>query len=327
MTITLPTSSRLLIEATLTPAQGKRFQPTGFPDLGAAEYKLHDGTSDVLIESAQSVANRLEAACWDAGEDKLAVPLDGLPYVKVVDGNDKVVTTSLSEAHRLNSPYILDAAGSPVRAAFDKEFPKDVTERPDMRQFSKLLLHFDPNSLIHGLFIAKSEIVGGRLRLARALSGFVEAHGVLAAESGGVKNDPVNPSGDAAKGYGNVPFARTEYTAERIVAYFNLDLAQIRGYRLGEDAERLLFALAIFKIHRFLNDGLRLRTACDLSVQSVRVTRPDGYTLPTLAEVERALPGLIAACASHFASPAITIVVTDVGAGARKADKAGKKGK
>ncbi len=280
----------------------------------------------MLVESAQSVANRLETACWDSGNDRLAAPLVGLPYVEVVDGAGKPVTTSLSEAHRLNSPYILDSEGSIVRAAFDEQFPKDAVERPDLRQFAKLLFRFDPNSLVHGLFVAKSEIAGGRLRLARALSGFVEAHNVLAAESGGVKNDQVNPSGDAAKGYGNVPFARTEYTADRITAYFNLDLTQIRGYRLGEDAERLLFALAVFKIHRFLREGLRLRSACDLEVQSIRVTRPDGYTLPPLDGVEAALPRLIAACSSQFASPSTTRVTTNVGAG-RKADKAGKKGK
>jgi CRISPR-associated protein Csb1 len=327
MTIELPASSRILIEATLAPAQGHRFQPTGFPDLGAAEYKLHDGTTDVLVESAQSVANRLEAACWDAGTDSLVAPLRGLPFVEVVDAAGKAVTTSLSEAHRLNSPYILDSAASPIRAAFDERFPKENTERPDLRVLASLLFRYDPNSLLHGVFIAKSEIAGGRLRLARALSGFVEAHGVLTAESGGVKNDPVNPSGDAAKGYGNVPFSRTEYTADRIVAYFNLDLAQLRGYRLGADAERLLYALSLYKVHRFLQDGLRLRSACDLDLRALRVTRPADWSLPSLEALEAALPGLVAACAGSFASPSTTRVVTEVNAGARKADKAGKKAK
>ena len=31
---------RLLIEAKLRPVQGDRFQPTGFPNLGAATYKM-----------------------------------------------------------------------------------------------------------------------------------------------------------------------------------------------------------------------------------------------------------------------------------------------
>ena len=41
---TLQQQPRLLIEADLRPVQGDRFQPTGFPDLGAATYKRPDGT-------------------------------------------------------------------------------------------------------------------------------------------------------------------------------------------------------------------------------------------------------------------------------------------
>lgn len=56
---------RLLAHAALRPVQGERFQPTGFPDLGPALYKLHDHTQMLLVESAQSMANRAETVCWD----------------------------------------------------------------------------------------------------------------------------------------------------------------------------------------------------------------------------------------------------------------------
>ena len=57
---------RLLMEAALKPIQGHRFQPTGFPNLGHARYQSPDGNGQmVLVESAQSMANRLEAVCWD----------------------------------------------------------------------------------------------------------------------------------------------------------------------------------------------------------------------------------------------------------------------
>ncbi|WP_201789144.1 type I-U CRISPR-associated protein Cas7 [Scytonema hofmannii] len=58
----LQNESRLLIEAELIPLQGTRFQPTGFPDLDAATYTLpgKEKTEMLLVESAQSVANRLE---------------------------------------------------------------------------------------------------------------------------------------------------------------------------------------------------------------------------------------------------------------------------
>ena len=45
---------RLLFEARLKPLAGTRFQPTGFPDLGAAQYKLNDGTEMLLVFCANS---------------------------------------------------------------------------------------------------------------------------------------------------------------------------------------------------------------------------------------------------------------------------------
>jgi CRISPR-associated protein Csb1 len=52
--------------------------------------------------------------------------------------------------------------------------------------------------------------------------------------------------------------------------------------------------LALFKIQKFLDVGLRLRTACDLTLASnPTVTRPDAFTLPPLGQIEETLPGLI----------------------------------
>lgn len=112
----------------------------------------------------------------------------------------------------------------------------------------------------------------------------------------------------AKEGFGNVPFHRDEYSAREIRAYFNLDLDQLRSYRLGPDLERLLFALALFKIDRFLARGLRLRTACDLNVRERRVTRPEGFQLPGAGVLVEALPGLVAAVNKQglFADPPIT---------------------
>ena len=101
---------RLLIEAELKPIQGQRFQPTGFPNLGAATYKAPEGTGMLLVESAQSDANRLEAVCWDMVADDWVEPLRGLPVVKVIDEKKAMLTNSVIEAHRLNSPYIANSS-------------------------------------------------------------------------------------------------------------------------------------------------------------------------------------------------------------------------
>ena len=290
----LDKAPRLLIEAKLQPVQGTRFQPTGFPNLGHAVYDSPDGRGrTVLVESAQSMANRLETVCWDYVADDWVAPLRGLPVVRVADGNGKPLTNSLIEAHRLNSPYILEGKDKTVVDLLKRRLAAMEVGRVDLRKLARVLLEFDTNALLHGVFLAKKELAGGRLRLPRSLSAFVEAENAKVAASGGVKNDTVNPSGDTAKGFGNVPFARDEYVAEEITAYFNLDLRQIRAFGLEADVERLLILLALFKIRKFLAEGLRLRTACDLDTSGVAVTRPKGFDLPALADVESELPGLI----------------------------------
>src|SRR3954464_4440777 len=104
----LKTAPRVLIEAALKPVAGSRIQPTGFPDLGPATYQDANDVPTLLVESAQSMANRLEAVCWDEGANDIAPELKGVPFVRVKlaglgDGSD--TTTSLQEFHRLNSPY------------------------------------------------------------------------------------------------------------------------------------------------------------------------------------------------------------------------------
>lgn len=287
---------RLLIEASLQPVQGTRFQPTGFPNLGHAVYDSPDGRGrTVLVESAQSMANRLEAVCWDEVADDWVAALRGLPVVKVVDGDGNPLTNSVLEAHRINSPYILESRDKTVFSLLKKRLAPMEVGRVDLRELTKVLLEFDTNALLHGAFIAKKDLAGGRLRLPRSLSAFVEAENAKVAASGGVKNDTVNPSGDTARGFGNVPFARDEYVADEITVYFNLDLRQIRAFGLGAKVERLLIVLAFFKIRKFLAEGLRLRTACDFDVNQVTVTRPQGFDLPVLGDLERELSGLIEA--------------------------------
>ena len=304
----LKSAPRLLVTATLQPVLGTRFQPTGFPDLGAAKYSTADGKDMLLVESAQSMANRLETVAFDAIANTWVAALSGLPFVAVTDKSGAPITNSLLEAHRINSPYILEGTDKTFFNALRKELGADEEGRVDLQKLASVLLKYDINSLLHGVFIAKKEISGGRMRLPRALTAFIEASEVKVAASGGVKNDSVNPAGDAKKGFGNVPFHRDEFTGN-ITAFFNLDLSQIRGYGLGEAVENLLVAVALYKIRALLDSPFRPRTACDLEVTGITVKRPDGYTLPTLAELTAALPGLIKAASAHFASPAVTTVV------------------
>lgn len=285
----LDNSHRILFNIPLRPIQGDRFQPTGFPSLGAATYQTKEGTK-LLVESAQSMANRLEASIWDEAAQKPVQDAEGIAYIRV-ERNGQFLTSSILEAHRINSPYLLEGSDK----AFFNELKASLgglAEGPiNRRLLAETLFKYDSNALLHGVFLAKKELAGGRLRIARALSAFVEAEGVELAASGGVKNDHVNPSGDTSQGFGNVPFARDEYTAQKIVLYINLDLDQIRGYGLGQDATRLLVVLALYKLRALLSGSLRFRTACDLepTEEIITAVRPAGFVLPTQAELAAAL--------------------------------------
>jgi CRISPR-associated protein Csb1 len=244
----------------------------------------------------------MELACWDEANDDLIPELKGLPYILVTDGNGKKFTNSILEAHRISSPYILEGADKTVFERLKKDAAGLEIGPVRPRELAALIFKYDVNALLHGVFIAKSTLAGGRLRLSRALSGFIEASNVHPAESGGVKNDRVDPSGDTSKGFGNVPFHRTEFVAEKIAAYFNLDLALLRGYALGDEATQLLIALALFKVRRLLSIGLRLRTACDLKpTGDLTVTEPARFSIPDESKVLAECKRLIGACRPKFA--------------------------
>jgi len=336
---TLKNQPRLLIEAQLKPVQSIRFQPTGFPDLGAAEFDDPDGGRMLLVESPQSVANHLERTVFkefsrDTVSESLADAVAGLPYVDISLG-EFGRTNTLLEAHRLNTAYLweshhasalhlqaeilndLGIAAKRKKKGDAEDNASDASEVSgvvDMKRFYRTLLKYDPNSLLHGVFLEK---VAGRLRLPRAISGFIEAKGIKPVQSGGVKNDHVFPKKDEASGiiskdgFTNVPFSRTEFSASDIRAYFNIDLALIRGFGLGASTENFLIMLALFKIRRFLDEGLRLRASCILELcGDWKCTRPSDFSLPDRNDIEGSLPSLIGAVAREkcFAVPPITTV-------------------
>src|SRR5262245_20874264 len=103
----LDSSPRLLFRIPLVPVQGQRFQPTGFPGLGAATFQTEKGLN-LLVESAQSMGNRLEAVCWDEAKQEPVAAIKGVSHVRVTR-KGSFFTDTMLEAHRLNSPYLLES--------------------------------------------------------------------------------------------------------------------------------------------------------------------------------------------------------------------------
>jgi len=266
--------------------------------------------SMLFVESHQSMGNHFEKACWDEAANTLKKELAGLPYVEATlpDGTK---TNSILEAHRINSPYIVN---SQQFAEIEKAIGFQKNKPFDRQKLAAALWKYDPCSLIHGLFLEK---VGGVVRLPRALTGFIEAEDVNPAASGGVKLDRIQPEstgdktpyGKAKDGYGNVPHHIEDFTG-KIYAYFNLDLALLRGLALPDGAFDLLVYLSLYKIRVFLAEGLRLRSRCDLQLKSIETVGglKGRFELPELDVITAEVKKCIANSKKQFAESPFPVV-------------------
>lgn len=295
----LTNEDRVIVHARMSPIVGSVFQPTGFPDLGAAEFERPsaNGTTEpaLLVESVQSLANHLEATAWDASGDRPVETVSRLPYVEVRNPEDRFLTSSRLEPHRLAGAYIknADVDGEKVGDWMIERLGVVKGVPLDWRGIYRGIFEMDPLCLIHGVFFSDTRWKDyGNPKIRRAVTAVMEARDARPVVSGGVKRDDVNPTvgeGRSAKeGYGFIPFGRTEYTAAEITLGVSVDLQQIRGYDLGDAETELLIALALWEVASLLEAPLRLRTACDLVVDSIDVGRPSGWNLPTadaLAEI------------------------------------------
>lgn len=305
----LKKENRLLLEIPLEPLQGNIFQPTGFPEIGAATYERPDGTRMLVVESAQSMANHFEKTIIKENTPDLIDEFTGLSYIKI-DLQDKNKThmaaiSSLTEAHRINSPYIIS----------DKSFVEKLRKEagyanlayPDYKKIGYAFYHFDINSLIHGAFMSN---VGGTFRVPRALSSYIVGEDIKEVTYGGVKFSTVDAGGKymVDKGisdksaYSNIPYPKTDYTAKHIIAYINLDISLIKSYELGDDPTNLLIALSLYKIRALFAGELKLRTACDL-----KVTDPSSLdNIPQEIELMSYIKELIQRCKTNMVVTQIT---------------------
>lgn len=297
-------NTRRIYDVELAPLLGSSFQPTGFPDVGAATFTRfeHDARVDsLLVESVQSMANRLEATAWDRATDQPVDQVAALPWVRVVRaGSDEFLTSSRLEAHRLASPFVHTAVldGRPMFDIIRERLGLAKDTPLHRRSMAAAVASLDPFCLLHGVFFAQKEWYG-QPKFERAISAVIEAHDVSRVVSGGRKADIVRHQlgediGGTAEGYGSVPFHRTEWTAKRIVASFVVDTQLIQSYGLPEPLTDLLETLALWEIRTLLDGGLRLRTACDLDAIGDIHTRR-GTPLPGKAELDSQVSELVAA--------------------------------
>jgi CRISPR-associated protein Csb1 len=261
-----------------------------------------------LIESEASMANRLEEVCVaDKYTGTLKPGLAGLPYIKVMQGQ-RFMTASTLDGHRFASEYIMkarfkdnekDKDGKDVENGFKRdEMLVDYVKREldgtsdnvpaaNVPRIFRLAMELDPLSLIHGFQISlKNVLTFVGLRSPRALTASIVGLNAQPVGVPGVRIDPIG-TGDA----GQAIFRKERIVAKTIQANFAIDIGLLTGLSVGanpakdekndaakkrtgvaDNRRRLLVALSLWKVAKFLkdlSDGHRLRTECDLVLESV----------------------------------------------------------
>jgi CRISPR-associated protein Csb1 len=295
----------VVIRASLEPKNRNFLQPTAFPDIGPCIYRDKEGQRWCLVESEQSMANRLEAVCMK--ENGVWVDeLKGLPLIVVKDKGGNLLATNLTEPHRIASSYILEGkrAGDTddLRKLFEKKIglQNDGTFWPMDRRadLERLVFALDPAALLHGFQFVQWEFVG--LRQTRLIHARLEAK--LADDTevhyGMVKWDAIEPGSTNKKhaNKGQSIAAKSRIVPENVTATFEIDVLALKNLSLKEDRKKFLLGLALWKIGAFLANkasfdprsrstgpSLRLRADCHLTCESISWSgnSSKGQTTPT----------------------------------------------
>jgi CRISPR-associated protein Csb1 len=274
---------RVVITASLKLTNGHFLQPTGFPDIDACIYRDKEGRRWCLVESEQSMSNRLEAVCMKS-PGVWVDDLKGLPLVVVKNKDGDLLATNLTESHRVASSYVLDGVRNYQRIVttkFDDKKKDDEAEKKaldeatmralfesrlglrnggdfwplDKREdLEKLIFALDPAALLHGFQFVQWKFVG--LRQTRLIHARLEAEVADDPEVhyGMVKWDAIEPEStrEERANKGQSIAAKSRIVPKDISATFEIDVLALKSLSLDEDRKKFLLGLGLWKIGAFL---------------------------------------------------------------------------
>lgn len=294
----------LCIKAGLVTKDGKRYvQAAGFPDIGACIFRDAQGQTRCLVESEQSMTNRLEGVCMADGGEWVNPWKTNLPLIEVADNNGQRIATNLTEPHRIASSYILEGAvnGGTFKDILWKAIGMQGTGKQEKlpldgrKKLDQAVFAIDPCALLHGFQFVQTKFVG--MRQPRILHARIEAtlDGDEEMNYGMVKWDEIEPGGqkaDSNKGQSIAPKSRIIW--KDITATFELDLLALKHLHLDESKRKFLLGLALWKIGAFLTDypsfdprsrqtlrALRLRSDCNLKFNSFEESKEESLKEPS----------------------------------------------
>ena len=292
---------RIQLEYILVPAYGKTFTPTNFPSLGPAEFSTMNENNtkhikNLIVESSQSLANHFEDTILADNKIDILPLFSTMPHVIVKDQDGNFITNTLIEPHRINSPYVIRS--EKIQELMEKHLSDRII---NVGNFAKFLAKYDVNSIIHGVFL--SQMFSGRYQLGRLLTASIHATDINSVHYKAVKIDRYDPTGKqngnngAKGGYGNVLYEKAEYTAGKITMYVDIDVGRLLSYGLSNSLNELIYTIILYKLKKFTNDFISLRSNCVFKVKKQNIIIPKLFKkLPSVKILEKDIQRLLKLC-------------------------------
>ncbi len=290
-------------------------KPPSFANIGISSAFLPwgEGRTDVLLNTAQATANKLEEVLWDPVNNRTIEALQGMPYIQIINAKTgEFAASTLTIPHRIGTGYLARHKDAKLDG---KPFPDELRARIERKGIYQAVFELDPISIIFGCFLSH---INGVYRIPRTITGQFVAQNAIPLPTGGASHDPIVASGDMIKnptdfggkkklskvGLGNIPYVRESYTAERYQGKFVIDSRLVRRSGLGDLEGNLIETLAEFCLVKFLSEPIALRTECYLSVKQIVPSTP----LRTLSELEAQLQAQIQALTKQNLWEGVTTV-------------------
>jgi CRISPR-associated protein Csb1 len=301
--------------------------PAIFKDVGHSLWiNPVTGKQDLLIDSPNSLANRLESVLSISNTGKPIDLLEGISYCYLKDVTGKTIVTTLQLPHRIGS--------GPIALTKQDDFKKRLQADIKENGLHAAVLRYDTLSLIFGTWL--SRIDGGHGKISKVITARIVGRNVTRVNVGGTKQEasPIKAMGISSAnvdvsafegnnikgsdiGIGTLPFQKYEFVAAKYELQISINWNLIDAYDLPEHCKAMLRSIVSLCVYELLSQQLYCRTNCSFI--------PDGkfdctgLDLPSSKEVLAALPGQIKACKDDMAGA--TGITTDLKIDPKKADK------
>ncbi len=301
--------------------------PATFKDVGHSVWiNPATGRQDILIDSPNSLANRLESALSISSTGQPIALLKGISYCCIKDVAGQSIATTLQLPHRIGS--------GPIALTKTDNFKEQLQADIKTSGLHAAVFRYDALSLIFGTWL--SRINGGHGKIAKVITARIVGRDVTRINIGGTKQEaaPIKAMGISSAnvdvstfegknskgsdiGIGTLPFQKYEFVAAKYELQISINWNLIDAYSLPDRCKAMLKTIVSLSVYELLSQQLYCRTNCSfVPAEKFEIT---GLDLHSHEDVLGVLSDQIKACKDDMAGE--TSITIDLKIDSKKADK------